>query len=163
MSSTSFISAPFFAIIIMIFIILVIAIFPEADADMRYHADAENSRLEVHSMVMSQFHGENFESNQGDPISDYRSISYLTCGTQISNSWVDQFTGSTTIEAGALEIPTYYEFYLDTPTYCGNDPIWDTPSGQGAKGDPEKVEYFTYKIPVRGGNTAEVTMEYSFN
>lgn len=160
-SASSFISVPFIVIAVLVFVIIVVLIFPQATVDMQHHSDAMNAQLEVHSMIMAQFHGEDFESEEGTPISNYRAKSYLLCGNDLDESWLLGET-TETIETGTLELPTHYEFRVDNPEHCG-DSLWDSPEPSGISSDAEENYYYRYQVPVRGGETAEVTFEYGFD
>ncbi|WP_414837884.1 hypothetical protein ACK3SF_00560 [Candidatus Nanosalina sp. VS9-1] len=154
---------PIAAVATAAFIAFVVAIIPQATADLTTAANRQTAQLEVHSMMSTLFHGQSYSADDGTPITDYQTISYLICGKNPDNGgWLD-IGNQEYLDTGEIELASHYEIRISTPDLCGNSK-WNPPEGYAGVDSGQTVNsYYDVMLPVRGGETARIRMVYGFD
>lgn len=154
---------PIAGIAVSAFVLFIVVIIPQASVDLTNAANSQTSQLEVHSMVSTLFHGRSYSADDGTPITDYQTISYLICGKNPdSGGWLD-LGNQEYIDTGDIELASHYRFEVETPSTCGNNK-WNAPeSTYGVDSGQTPNQYYEKIVPVMGGDTATVTVIYGFD
>lgn len=155
---------PIAAVGVTAFVMFIVVIIPQASVDLTNAANRQTSQLEVHSMMSTLFHGRSYSAEDGTPITDYQTISYLICGKNPdSGGWLD-LGSQEYIDTGEIELASHYDIEIETPNSCGNNK-WNSPESSTYGVDTKQTpnQYYEKILPVMGGETASITVVYGFD